>query len=129
MAIIALAVALALSWMPGTGRAGLKAVTLETAALLRRERLAAMLVQQEREVFLDRDHRSIIGQGGGVVSVPGDVGLKILGAEDSRWGRQSIVRFHADGASSGAVLTLSREEVNYEIRVNWFTGAVAVGPQ
>ena len=36
---------------------------------------------------------------------------------------------HADGASSGAVLTLSREEVNYEIRVNWFTGAVAVGPQ
>jgi general secretion pathway protein H len=37
-----------------------------------------------------------------------------------------VVRFHPDGASSGTVLRLSRQGIEYEIRVNWYTGGVAV---
>ena len=40
-----------------------------------------------------------------------------------------VVRFHPDGASSGAVLRLSREKAEYEIRVNWYTGGVSIEPR
>jgi len=54
MLIIALMASLAITMMPGTGRARLKAVTLEAAALLRRERLGAMLTGRERDQRLDQ---------------------------------------------------------------------------
>jgi general secretion pathway protein H len=127
MLIIALTASLAMATMRGTGRAKLKAVTLETAALLRRERLGAILTGQDREVFLEG--RNLVGQGGTVVAVPEDVVLLVLGAEDLMRNQQAIVRFHPDGASSGAVLRLSREEARYEVRVNWFTGGVAIHDQ
>jgi general secretion pathway protein H len=128
MLIIALVASLAVTMMPGTGRAGLKALTLQTASLLRRERLGAILTGRDREVSLDGERRVLVGDGGDIVALPRDIVLDILGA-DALWsGRQAVVRFYPDGASTGAVLKLSREEAEYEIRVNWYTGGVAVGP-
>jgi general secretion pathway protein H len=128
MFIIALVTALAVTMIPGTGRAGLKAVTLQTASLLRRERLGAILTGRDREVSLDGARRILVGDGGDIVALPRDVALDILGI-DALWsGRQAVVRFHPDGASTGAVLKLSREKAEYEIRVNWYTGGVAIGP-
>jgi general secretion pathway protein H len=128
MLIIALVASLAVTMMPGTGRAGLKAIALQTAALLRRERLGAVLTGRDREVSLDSERRVLVGDGGDIVALPRDIVLDILGA-DALWsGRQAVVRFHPDGASTGAVLKLSREKVEYEIRVNWYTGGVAIEP-
>jgi general secretion pathway protein H len=128
MLIIALVASLAVTMMPGTGRAGLKALTLQTASLLRRERLGAILTGRDREVSLDGERRVLVGDGGDIVALPPDIVLDILGA-DALWsGRQAVVRFHPDGASTGAVLKLSREKAEYEIRVNWYTGGVAIGP-
>ena len=53
MLIIALVASLAVTTMPGTGRGRLKALTLETAALLRRERLGAVMTGRERQVSVD----------------------------------------------------------------------------
>jgi general secretion pathway protein H len=126
MLIIALVASLAVTMMPGTGRAGLKALTLQTASLLRRERLGAILTRRDRDVSLDGERRLLVGDGGGIVALPRDIVLDILGA-DALWsGRQAVVRFHPDGASTGAVLKLSREEAEYEIRVNWYTGGVSI---
>ncbi len=128
MFIIALVAALAVTMMPGTGRAGLKAVTLQTASLLRRERLGAILTGRDREVSLDGKRRILVGDGGDIVALPRDVDVDILGI-DALWsGRQAVVRFHPDGASTGVVLKLSHEKAEYEIRVNWYTGGVAIGP-
>lgn len=128
MLIVALVSSLAVTMMPGTGRGGLKAIALQTAALLRRERLGAVLTGQERQVSLDGERRLLIGDGGDVLAIPRDVGLDVLGI-DALWsGRQAVVRFAPDGASTGAVLKLSREKAEYEIRVNWYTGGVAVAP-
>ncbi len=126
MLIIALVASLVVTMTPGTGRAGLKAVALETAALLRRERLAAILTGRERKVSLDGERRVLIGDGGGMVAIPRDVVLDVLGADEAWSGRLAIVRFHPDGASSGAVLKLWREKAHYEIRINWYTGGVAI---
>jgi general secretion pathway protein H len=77
-------------------------------------------------VALDGEHRLLIGDGGGVVAIPEDVAVNVVGI-DERWsGRQAVVGFHPDGASSGTVLTLSRQGAEYEVRVNWYTGSVAV---
>lgn len=128
MLIIALVASLAFAMMPGTGRGRLKALALETAALLRRERLGAVMTGRERQVSIDGEQRVLVGDGGDVVAVPRDVVLDILGI-DALWsGRQAVVRFHPDGASTGAVLKLSREKAEYEIRVNWYTGSVAIAP-
>ena len=128
MLIIALVASLAVTMMPGTGRTGLKALTLQTAALLRRERLGAMLTGHDREVSLDGERRVLVGDGGDIVALPRDIVLDILGADELWSGRQAVVRFHPDGASTGAVLKLSREKAEYEIRVNWYTGGVAIEP-
>ena len=128
MLIIALVASLAVTIMPGTGRGGLKAVTLQTASLLRRERLGAILSGRDREVSLDSEQRILVGDGGDIVALPRDITVDILGI-DALWsGRQAVVRFHPDGASTGAILKLSREKAEYEIRVNWYTGGVAIGP-
>ena len=119
---------LAVAMMPGTGRGGLKALTLETAVLLRRERLGAVLTGRDRQVSLDGERRVLVGDGGNVLAIPRDVVLDVLGI-DALWsGRQAVVRFTPDGASTGAVLKLSRENAEYEIRVNWYTGGVAIAP-
>jgi len=128
MLIIALVASLAVTMMPGTGRAGLKALTLQTAALLRRERLGAILTGRDRQVSLDGERRALIGEGDDAVALPPDVVLDILGI-DALWsGRLAVVRFYPDGASTGAVLKLSREKTEYEIRVNWYTGGIAISP-
>ena len=128
MLIIALVASLVVAKIPGTGRGRLKAVALETAALLRRERLGAVMTGRDRQVSIDGEQRVLVGDGGDIVAVPRDVVLDVLGI-DALWsGRQAVVRFHPDGASTGAVLKLSREKAEYEIRVNWYTGGVAIAP-
>jgi general secretion pathway protein H len=126
MLIIALMASLAITMMPGTGRARLKAVTLEAAALLRRERLGAILTGREREVAIDGERRILIGDGGSTVALPSDIIVDLLGTSIPSTSRATVVRFHPDGASSGAVLRLSREKAGYEIRINWYTGGVSI---
>lgn len=128
MLIIALVASLAVPLTTGTGRGRLKALALDTAALLRRERLGAVMTRQERRVSIDGERRALIGEGGDVVAIPRDVVLDVLGIDATWSGRQAVVRFLPDGASTGAVLKLSREQAEYEIRVNWYTGGVAVLP-
>jgi general secretion pathway protein H len=128
MLIIALIAALAMTHMRGTGRAQLKAVALQTAALFRRERLGAILTARNRQVSIDGERRAFLGDGGDAVAIPRDVTVDILGL-DERWsGRQAVVRFLPDGASSGTVVKLSREGAVYEVRVNWYTGSVTLEP-
>lgn len=126
MLIIALVASLSVAMMPGSGRPRLKALSLEIAALLRRERLGAILTGYERQVFVDGERRAMIGAGGGAVAIPRDVALDVLGIDERSAERVTVVHFHPDGASSGAVLKLSREQAEYEIRVNWYTGGVAI---
>jgi general secretion pathway protein H len=128
MLIIASVASLSITMIPGTGRARLKALTLETAALFRRERLGAILTGRERHVSLDGQRRVLVGDGGGVVAIPHDVTVDVLGTNELWANRSAVVRFHPDGASSGAVLRLSREKAEYEIRINWYTGGVAIEP-
>jgi general secretion pathway protein H len=129
MLIIALMASLVVSITTGTGRSQLHAVALRTAALFRRERQGAILTGHNRLVSLDFAKRSFVGDSGEVVTIPRDVVVDVLGADQQWEGQRAVARFEPDGASSGAVVRLSREGARYEIRVNWFTGGVAVETQ
>jgi len=128
MMIIALIAALVLTALPGTGRAQVKAVALQTAALFRRERLGAILTTRTREVSIDGTQRALVGDGGDQVAIPRDVIVDVLALDEVWSGRQAVVRFFPDGASSGTVVRFSREGATYEVRVNWYTGGVLVAP-
>jgi general secretion pathway protein H len=126
MLIVALVASLVITMPHGTGRAGLKAVTLDTVALLRRERMGAILGGRARRVSLDGDRRILVGDSGDAVAIPPDVAVDLLGADAVWSGRLAVVRFDPDGSSTGAVLRLSRQQAEYEIRVNWYTGGVDI---
>jgi general secretion pathway protein H len=126
MMIVALVSSLAFMMIPGTGRAGLKAVTLDAAALLRRARLRAMLSGHAQRIVLDSEHRALIAEDGEHVVIPHDVVLDTRGVDQLWSGRRAVVQFNPEGGSSGAVLKFSRERAQYDVRVNWFTGSVAV---
>ncbi len=126
MMIVALVASLIVLYIPGTGRAGLKAVVMNSMALLRKERLGAILGRHDTHVSLDGEQRVLFGDGGGAVSIPRDVTIDILGADAVRDGRLTVAAFYPDGASSGAALRFSREDVIYEVHVNWYSGGVSV---
>ncbi|ERF83116.1 prepilin-type N-terminal cleavage/methylation domain-containing protein [Bradyrhizobium viridifuturi] len=125
MLIIAMLASLVVATVPGTGRGSLKALTLQTVALLRRERLAAILTGQSRRVSLDGNTRTIVAQAG-TIAIPRDVRVDVIGVNELWSGRQAVVRFEPDGASTGSVLKFSWENVRYEVDVNWYNGRVAV---
>jgi general secretion pathway protein H len=124
--IVALVASLVITTMSGTGRAGLEAVTLKAAALLRHERMGAILSGRARRVSLDGEDRMLVGESGDVVAIPRDVVVDLVGADAVWSGRRAVVRFDPDGASTGAVLRFSRQQAGYEVRVNWYTGSVEV---
>lgn len=124
MLIIAIIATLVVATIPGTGRGQLKALTLQTAALLRRERLGAILTGRSRRVSLDASNRTLVGDSG-AIAIPRDVVLDVVGVDESWAGRQAVVRFEADGASTGAVLRFSREGARYVVNVDWYSGNVA----
>ena len=126
MAIVALIASLVLPVAHGTGRPRLQALALETATLFRAERVGAVLTGRVRRVSIDGEQRLLIGDGGGRVRIPNDVTLDLLGVKEPWAGRRLVVRFEADGSSSGTVLRLVRGGAGYEIRVNWYTGGVTV---
>jgi general secretion pathway protein H len=126
MLIIALIATLIMPTARGTGRGQLKALALETADLMRRERVGAVLTRRLRHVSIDGDQRMLIGDGGKQVAIPTDVVFDVLGANEAWAGRRSLVRFETDGSSSGTVIKLARQDLAYEIRVNWYTGGVTI---
>jgi general secretion pathway protein H len=126
MMIVALVSSLVVAWGSGSGRARLKAVALEAAALLRRERLGAMLSGKPRYVALDVPARALIGESGGKLAVPQDVSLDLLAAEGASDDLRAVARFEPDGASTGAVLAFAKESARYDVRVDWFSGKVSV---
>ena len=124
--IVAIIASLSIMAIPGTGRSGLKAVTMKASGLFRRERTGALLTRSVRHVRLDQNRRLLIGEDGEAVSIPADVTVDILGADSPESAGPPALIFYADGASSGGAFRFSREMAEYEVRVNWYTGGVSV---
>jgi general secretion pathway protein H len=132
LAIIGLLAAIILPAIPrATTRAKLESYAVETAALLKADRNAALRRQVQVTTQIDAETRSIrSGVTGRVIRLPGDVSLQAMLASrcaDRNAGRS--IDFFPSGMSCGGVIALARPGMGFEVRVNWLTGGVDIVPQ
>ncbi len=131
LAIVGLMAAVLLPAIPRqTSRARLEAYAIETAALLKADRNAAIRRRLDVTTQVDAPSRSLrSGASGQTVRVPEDVRFETLLPRncDNRPVVASI-SFFASGMSCGGVIVLAKLDAGYEIRVNWLTGRIEVVP-
>jgi general secretion pathway protein H len=129
VAIVAILAAIAVPSVPhATTRPRLEAYAIETAALLKADRTAALRRRDQISAQVDAPARTIrSGSTGRIVQVSDDVSFKaLLPLTCNGYPARSTISFFATGTSCGGTLMLSRLGAGYEIRVNWMTGGIEV---
>jgi general secretion pathway protein H len=132
LAIIGLLAAIILPAIPRTTtRAKLESLAVETAALLKADRNAALRRQVRVTTQIDAEARSIrSGVTGRIIRFPNDISMEAMLASrcaDRLRGRS--IDFFPSGMSCGGTIALARPGMGFEIRVNWLTGGVDIVPQ
>jgi general secretion pathway protein H len=129
LALIALMAAVLLPFVPRhTTRSRLQAYVLQTAALLKADRNAAIRRGVGVATVVDANRRTIrSGSGADMIRIPDDVEFEaLLPRTCEQREALSTISFFASGMSCGGAVALKREDVGYEIRVNWMTGRVEI---
>lgn len=131
MVIIVLATsAVTLSLRPGSGPSGLKASAQQAAAYFRTARAGAINKRVENVVIIDTRRRQIRSKNAvKPLEISSSINLVITAADNERRAGDIVgIRFFPNGSSTGGTLLLKRDQLGYEIRVNWLTGHVSVKP-
>lgn len=131
LAIIAMLVAIALPAFPrGTSRTMLEAYAMETAALLKADRNAAIRRGAAVATDLSSISRTIrSGATGRLLQLPQDVGFNaILASQCDRRAAGMSIQFLPSGMSCGGTIFLSRLGTTLEVRVTWLTGGIEIVP-
>jgi len=131
LAIVAILAAIVIPALPlGTSRARLESYAIETAAILKADRNAAIRSRTPIATAVDAPLRVILsGATGRVIRVPEDVIFDaLLAARCNQLPAGPTIQFFASGMSCVGTIALTRLGVGYEIRVNWLTGGVEVVP-
>jgi general secretion pathway protein H len=132
LAIIALLAAVLLPFIPReTSRSRLQAYALQTAALLKNDRDAAITRRTSVATLVDAQARAIrSGASRSAIRIPDDVHFAALLPQTCRQrAALSSISFFANGTSCGGSIALTRFDTGYEIRVNWLTGRIEVIPR
>ena len=132
LAIIGLLAGIILPAIPrATTRAKLESYAVETAALLKADRSAALRRQVQVTTQVDAPLRSIrSGVTGRVIQLPNDVTLDaILASRCANRNAGGSIDFFPSGMSCGGTIALARPGMGFEVRVNWLTGGVEIVAQ
>lgn len=131
LAILAMLAAIVMPALPrGTSRTRLESYAVETAAMLRADRNAAIRRHAQVATEIDPMSRAIrSGATGRVIRLPEDVTFDAtLAARCNQRAAGATIRFFASGMSCGGVIALTRLGAGYQVRVNWLTGGVEIVP-
>src|SRR5580693_3649161 len=129
IALIAMLAAVLLPFIPReTSRARLQAYALQTATLLKADRVAAISRQTSVATLVDAGARAIhSGARPDSIRIPDDVRFDaILPQTCRRQAALSTISFFANGTSCGGTIALTRFDTGFEIRVNWLTGRIEI---
>jgi general secretion pathway protein H len=129
MAIVAMLASVALPLMPrSTSRQRLAGYAVETAALLKADRTAAVRRAVPVNAQVDAPgHLIRSGSTGRALQIPGDVSFQaVLPRTCNERPAHSTISFFATGMSCGGTILLTRLGVTFEVRVNWLTGGVEI---
>jgi general secretion pathway protein H len=127
--IAALAANLAIaSFNRPSGPAAIRTIAVETAQLARAARADA-IATGDAQIVVDLAARTIRAGSKQALTVAPDVTIEVTSAQSERQNaRSGAIRFFPDGSSSGGTIRFSKNDVTYEVRVNWFTGRIVVNP-
>ena len=129
LALIAMLAAILLPFVPRhTTRSRLQAYVLQTAALLKEDRNAAIRRGTGVATLVDPGGRVIrSGASTAMIRIPDDVHFEaLLPRTCNQREALSASSFFASGMSCGGAVALTRADVGYEVRVNWLTGRVEI---
>jgi general secretion pathway protein H len=129
LAVVAMLAAVLLPIAPrATPRQRLAAYAVQTAALLKADRTAALRRNAQVTAQIDAPGRTIrSGSSGRIMRIPDDVSLQaMLPLTCNERPARSTISFFGSGMSCGGTIVLSRLGTGYEVRVNWLTGGVEV---
>ena len=129
LALIALMAAVLLPLFPRhTSRSRLQAYVLQTAALLKEDRNAAIRRGTGVATLVDARGRLIrSGSTADIIRIPDDVDVEAtLPRTCDHRDALSTIRFFASGLSCGGTVFLTRADAGYEVRVNWLTGRIEI---
>jgi len=129
LAIISLLAAVLLPFIPReTSRARLQAYALQTATLLKADRVAAISRRTSIATLVDAGARAIhSGARPDSIHIPDDVRFDaILPQTCQQRAALSTISFFANGTSCGGTIALTRFDAGFEIRVNWLTGRIEI---
>ena len=132
LAIIGMLAAIILPSIPrATTRARLESYAVETAALLKADRSAALRRHVQITTLVDAEARAIrSGATGRIVRLPKDVTVDATLASrcaDRSAGRS--IDFFPSGMSCGGTIALARPGIGYEVGGNWLTGGIDIVTQ
>jgi general secretion pathway protein H len=131
LAIIAMLAAVSLPALPrGTSRSMLEGYALQTAAMLKADRNAAIRRGAMVATDVNPVSRTIrSGATGRILQVPPDIAFRaILPAQCEGRVSGRAVQFLPTGMSCGGTIYLARPGTSLEIRVTWLTGGVEIAP-
>ena len=129
IAVVAMLAAILLPVAPrATTRQRLAAYAVETAALLKADRNAALRRSAQINAQIDAPGRMIrSGSSGRIMRIPDDVSFQaMLPLTCNERPARSTISFFATGMSCGGTIVLSRLGAGFEVRVNWLTGGIEV---
>jgi general secretion pathway protein H len=129
LGIIALLAAVLLPFIPReTSRARLQAYALQTATLLKADRVAAISRRTSIATLVDAGARAIhSGARPDSIHIPDDVRFDaVLPQTCQQRAALSTISFFANGTSCGGTIALTRFDAGFEIRVNWLTGRIEI---
>ena len=104
-----------------------KATARQVVAVLREARGLAIRDNREVAVLVDLDGRSMAIESGRRVAVGPALGIRLLtGTVELVDGGSGRIRFYPDGTSTGGRVTISDADRDYDVRIDWLTGRVAL---
>lgn len=112
----------------GVETANVRAFLIESEALMREARTAAIERMEPQDVVLDTERRSLaFPSAGKVVKIPAGVSLDgKLAQMDGSGSGGYVIRFFPSGSSTGASLPFRFRNQIYVLRVIWLTGQADV---
>jgi general secretion pathway protein H len=129
LAIVAMLAAILLPSLPrSTSRQRLAGFAIETAALLKSDRTAAMRRNSQVNAQVDAPgHLIRSGSTSRALQIPADVSFQaVLPRTCNERPAHSTISFFATGMSCGGTIVLTRLGATFEIRVNWLTGGIEI---
>jgi general secretion pathway protein H len=129
LAIFGLIALLILPSLPrGTTPSRQGAYAAQIAALMKNDRTAAARQGREIATRVDVANRRVSsGSADTTVTLPSDVTLDVFASElCADQPNRFAIRFAPDGRSCGAIVHITKGELDWRVRVNWLTGLIDI---